>query len=71
MRLNVGGSKWYMDKTDDATGAISVGGTREFVWDETGSGAPSGFLAYGKSYVIRVMTTTGFYYELVASTPFQ
>ena len=59
---------WYVDEAADATGIINVGDTANFTWDEVG-GSALNLLAKSKSYLIRLTTTTGFYYEMVAATP--
>jgi cell division protein FtsL len=69
IRENDPGSTWYSDETADATGAIDVGDATTFTWDETGGASGADFIVNSESYLIRVTTTTGFYYEMVAATP--
>jgi hypothetical protein len=69
IRLNQPGENWYIDSSNDASGAIEVGNSFSFEWIEYYAGTPATFLSYSTSYMIRVTTTTGFYYEMVAVSP--
>jgi len=64
IRKDLEGMPFYIDKTSYATGTVTSGDTRIFTWSETCSSAQRDFLAKRTSYVIRVMCSTGFYYEL-------
>jgi flagellin-like protein len=68
VRKNLAGQSWYTDVTDDATGSVVVGGTVDLVWDEAGASATD-LLEASESYVIRITCTTGFYYEMISTTP--
>jgi flagellin-like protein len=69
IRVNDPGSSWYTDESADATGAIDVGDATTFTWLESDASAGIAYLANSESYLLRVTTTTGFYYEMVAATP--
>lgn len=63
VRLSTQASTWYPASVSTA---IDTGGTAEISWD----GATAGLtLASSSSYVIRVTTSTGFYYEMSAVSP--
>jgi flagellin-like protein len=69
VRVNQPGETWYTDDSDDATGAIDVGDATTFDWNEADASSGLDFLENSASYLIRVTTSTGFYYEQVAATP--
>jgi len=63
VRLSTQASTWYPVSVSTA---IDTGSTAEITWD----GATAGLtLASSSSYVIRVTTSTGFYYEMSAVSP--
>jgi hypothetical protein len=64
VRPNTAGSAWFKD---DATVTIQVGKAGDVTCDPILWG--SSVLAVNTSYVWRVTTTTGFYYEFIATTP--
>jgi hypothetical protein len=68
LKLTDSGAEWYIDSSEDATGAMNPGDTLDLNWTETDTDA-DGLLENSVSYVIRVTTITGFYYELMAATP--
>ena len=68
LRLNDSGAEWYIDSSEDAKGAMNPSDTLDVNWTEIDTDA-TGLLENSVSYVIRVTTTTGFYYELMAATP--
>jgi len=63
VRLSTQASTWYPVTVSTA---IATGTTAEVEWDGTGTGLT---LAASSSYVIRVTTSTGFYYEMSAVSP--
>jgi flagellin-like protein len=63
VRLSTQASTWY---PVSVSAAIATGTTAEVEWDGTGTGLT---LASSSSYVIRVTTSTGFYYEMSAVSP--
>jgi type II secretory pathway pseudopilin PulG len=65
VRLNTAGSLQHID-TFTVPVSIDIGKTLIYTFDDD-----AGTFAWGnsQSYVIRVTSTTGFYYELVATTP--
>jgi flagellin-like protein len=69
VRLNKAGQPAYL-KSYTTANSVDTGETLPMPWDGTGT-TPLGFAGfeYSTSYVLRVTTKTGFYYELVASTP--
>jgi hypothetical protein len=71
IRKNTAGSTTYTCNDAAATGAVDVGLVVTKQWHSSSASPSLGneYIAYGTSYVIRVTTKTGFYYELVATTP--
>ena len=68
LRSSATGSTYYSESFTTGN-SINTGVTISLVWDETGGGASAGFLAVSTEYVIRVTTTTGFQYEMTATSP--
>ena len=70
IRKSTSGSTFYPHKFTESN-SINTGLTVPFTWEETttGASAPVGFIAPLTEYVIRVTTTTGFQYEMVATSP--
>ena len=66
VRLNKAGEPAYLQKYTTAN-SVDTGETLPMLWDGTGTTPPA--FAYSTSYVLRVTTKTGFYYEMVATTP--
>lgn len=62
IRVNIDGSLWLEDSVAETT-SINVGSTAEIVWTSETALSPS------SSYVIRVMCNTGFYNEMISTTP--
>ena len=62
-----GATLYYVHFT--GTNSITTGTTLPFVWTQDGASAPSGFIAPLIEYVVRVTTTTGFQYEMTATSP--
>lgn len=72
IRKNTAGSTTYSCSDAAATGAIDVGVVKPKIWDSasvTPTPPATGFIDNGIAYVIRVTTKTGFFYELVATSP--
>ena len=68
VRLSASGSPFYTKSF--ATGnSIATARVITLAWTETAASAPTNFLKTMTEYVIRVTTTTGFQYEMVATTP--
>ena len=68
LRLSASGSTFY--GVQYTTGnAINTGSTTAFEWTELDASAGPDFLAGLTEYVIRITTTTGFQYEMVATSP--
>jgi FlaG/FlaF family flagellin (archaellin) len=63
VRLSTQVATWY---PVSVSATITTGGTVEIEWDGTGAGLT---LAASNSYVIRVTTSTDFYYEMNAVSP--
>jgi len=68
IRLNKAGETAYLQKYTTAN-SIDIGETKPMTWDSTAALATVDYVTYSSSYVIRVTTRTGFYYEMVATTP--
>jgi flagellin-like protein len=68
LRLSSSGSTYYT-QAFTSSNSINTGTTVSFRWTETGASAPADFLKPVTEYVIRVTTTTGFQYEMVATAP--
>ena len=62
VRLNKAGQPAYLQKYTSAN-SVDTGETLSMIWNDTAILEPS------TSYVLRVTTKTGFYYEMVATTP--
>jgi hypothetical protein len=67
LRSSSTGSTYYSE-TFTTGNVIQVGQTTSFAWDETAASA-TGLLAVSTEYVIRVSTSTGFHYEMTATSP--
>lgn len=52
-----------------SSNSINAGTTVSFTWTESGASAPADFLKPLTEYVVRVTTTTGFQYEMAATSP--
>ena len=68
LRSSATGSTYYSESFTSGN-SINTGVTISLNWDESGASAPADFLALSTEYVIRVTTTTGFQYEMTATTP--
>lgn len=68
IRRSTTGSTFY-SRSFTTGNSINTGLTVSLTWTESGASAPTGFLTTLTEYVIRVTTTTGFQYEMVATTP--
>ena len=68
LRSSATGSTYYSESFTSGN-SINTGVTISLNWDESGASAPGGFLAASTEYVIRVTTSTGFQYEMTATTP--
>ena len=68
LRYSASGSTFYVQSFTSGN-AVVTGTTIPLTWTEAGSSAPTGFIKTLTEYVIRVTTTTGFQYEMVATSP--
>jgi flagellin-like protein len=68
IRKNTAGSTAYSRNNAAATGAVDVGLVVTKTWTPT-TAAGLTYIINGTAYVVRVTTKTGFYYELVATSP--
>ena len=68
IRKNKAGETAYLQKYTTAN-SVETGDTLPITWDSTAATAPVGYVTYSTSYVLRATTKTGFFYEMVASTP--
>jgi len=68
IRLNKAGQTAYLQKYTTAN-SVDTGETLPMIWDSTAAAAPTGYVTPSTSYVVRVTAKTGFYYEMVVSTP--
>ena len=62
------GSTFY-SRTFTSGNSINTGTTITLEWTETLASAPTDFLQNLTEYVVRVTTTTGFQYDMVATSP--
>jgi len=71
IRKNTAGSTIYTCNDATATGAVDVGLVVTKKWRSTVASPLPGndYIINGTAYVIRVTMKTGFYYELVATSP--
>ena len=68
LRLSSTGSTFY-SRTFTSGNSINTGSTIVLEWTESAASAPADFLQNLTEYVVRVTTSTGFQYEMVATTP--
>ena len=68
LRKSAAGSTNYA-RSFTTGNSINTGTTVSLTWTEASSSAPADFLAVSSEYVIRVTTTTGFQYEMTATSP--
>ena len=69
LRLSSSGSTFYSTPPFTEQNSIQTGTTISLPWTESSASAPVGFLQNLTEYVVRVTTTTGFQYEMVATSP--
>jgi flagellin-like protein len=67
LRSSATGSTYYSESFTSGN-SIQTGVTISLVWDETAADA-AGLLAASTEYVVRVTTSTGFQYEMTATSP--
>lgn len=67
-KINEEEKEWYTDRTFDAVGTV-ISELKLLVWNEIEAGAPKDFLSPSTSYVIRLTSSNGFYYEITATSP--
>jgi flagellin-like protein len=76
IRKNKAGETAYLQSYITAN-SVDIGSTLPLTWDSWLGAAtlpailpvPSDYITYSTSYVLRVTTRTGFYYEMVVTTP--
>jgi len=68
LSLSASGSTYY-SVTYTSSNSINTGQTTTFVWTGTGASAPANFLKPLTQYNLRIITTTGFQYAEVDTTP--
>ena len=68
LRLSSSGSTFYSSPFTSGN-SINTGTTISLEWTESTANAPADFLTNLTEYVVRVTTTTGFQYEMVATSP--
>ena len=68
IRLSASGSTFYAVQYTTGN-SINTGSTTAFEWTETSASAPTDFLKTLTEYVVRITATTGFQYEMVATSP--
>ena len=68
LRLSTTGSTFYANSFTSGN-SLTTGSTISLTWTEGGASAPADFVKPLTEYVIRVTTTTGFQYEMVATSP--
>jgi flagellin-like protein len=67
LRSSATGSTYYSESFTSGN-SINTGVTISLVWDETAASA-AGLLEDSTEYVVRVTTSTGFQYEMTATSP--
>ena len=68
VRKNTAGATTYARSNVATVGAVDVGLVVTKTWTPP-TAAGLSYIVNGQSYVVRVTTKTGFYYEIVATTP--